>query len=177
MISKYTEHLGIISCTTTCMSQAISKYTEQYGIISCTATCKLPRPGGYGERVRLVTWWLQVRSPIEATFLSGVSSPLTSAKHVRKVVGGFGKKLCYYWCERTRKHMCFTDRHDMTLAVKVAFKTTNQPATCMSQVISKHTEHYGIISCTTICRFRKNTSVLHSQLGPSLCRACTLFHI
>ena len=53
--------------------------------------------------------------------------------------------------------MCVTDRHDMTLAVKVVFNTntTNQQATCMSQVISKHTEHYGIISCTTNCRFRK----------------------
>ena len=46
--------------------------------------------------------------------------------------------------------MCFTDRHDMTFAVKVAFNTntTNKPATCMPQVISKHIEHYGIISCT-----------------------------
>ena len=106
VISKYTEHLGIISCTTTCMLQVISKYTEHYGIISCTATCKLPRPGGCGERVRLVTWWLQVRSPVEATFLFGVSSPLTSAKHVRKVVGGFGKKSCVSTGVREPENTC-----------------------------------------------------------------------
>ena len=30
-------------------------------------------------------------------------------------------------CEKARKHMCVTDRHDMNLAVKVALKssTTN----------------------------------------------------
>ena len=45
-------------------------------------------------------------------------------KYVRKVVGGFGKRfvLVGYWCEKARKHMCVTDRHDMTLAVKVALK-------------------------------------------------------
>ena len=32
-------------------------------------------------------------------------------------------------CEKARKHICVTDRHDMTLAVKVALNsnTTNQP--------------------------------------------------
>ena len=54
-------------------------------------------------------------------------SPLL--KHVRKVVGGFGKKrLCQYCCEKARKHMCVTDRQDMTLVVKVELNpnTTNQ---------------------------------------------------
>ena len=46
------------------------------------------------ELVRLMTWWLWVRSPDEATFLCGVFWPLTSAEHVRKVVGGFVKKSC-----------------------------------------------------------------------------------
>ena len=45
-------------------------------------------------------------------------SPLQ--KHVRKVVSGFGKKSCVSMCEKARKHICVTDRHDMTLAVKVA---------------------------------------------------------
>ena len=48
-------------------------------------------------------------------------SPLQ--KHVRKVVSGFGKKICV--SEKAGKHMCITYRHDMTLAVKVAL--TNQP--------------------------------------------------
>ena len=49
-----------------------------------------------GERVGLMTWWLLVRSPVEANFLSGVFSPLKACehvKHVRKVVGGFGEKF------------------------------------------------------------------------------------
>ena len=37
-----------------------------------------------GERVGLMTWWLWVRSPVEATFLSGVFSPLTSAEACEK---------------------------------------------------------------------------------------------
>ena len=37
-----------------------------------------------GERVGLMTWWLRVRSPVEATFLSGVFSPLTSAEACAK---------------------------------------------------------------------------------------------
>ena len=36
--------------------------------------------------------------------------------------------LTILWCEKARKHMCVTDRHDMTSAVKVALNpnTTNQ---------------------------------------------------
>ena len=51
-------------------------------------------------------------------------SPLQ--KHVRKVVGGFGKKSCVSTGVRKPGN---THRHDMTLAVKVAFNpnTTNQP--------------------------------------------------
>ena len=37
-----------------------------------------------GERVGLKTWWLWVRSPVEATFLCGVFSPLTSAEACEK---------------------------------------------------------------------------------------------
>ena len=43
------------------------------------------RPGWLsGERVRLMTWWLWVRSQVEATFLSGVFLPLTSAEACEK---------------------------------------------------------------------------------------------
>ena len=46
-------------------------------------------------------------------------------KHVRKVVGGFGKKSCVTTgMRKPGKHMCVTDRHDMTLAVKVALPFT-----------------------------------------------------
>ena len=37
--------------------------------------------------------------------------------------------MCLYWCEKARKYVCVTDRHDMTLAVQVPLNpdTTNQP--------------------------------------------------
>ena len=80
-----------------------------------------------------MTWWLWVRFPVEATFLSGVFSPLTSAEACEKSSWWLWKeKLCLYRCEKareTRKHICVTDRHDMTLAVEVVLNpnTTNQP--------------------------------------------------
>ena len=47
------------------------------------------------------------------------------------VQGFLWKEKCWYWYEKARyeKHICVTDRHDMTLAVKVALNpnTTNQP--------------------------------------------------
>ena len=68
-------------------------------------------------------------------------SPLK--KHVRKVVCGFGKKvvLVLVWESHSGKHMCVTDRHNMTLAVKVTLNNqpTNQPieliAACMEYTI------------------------------------------
>ena len=48
-----------------------------------------------GERVGLMTWWLRVRSPVEATFLSGVFSLLTSAEACEKSSRRLWKeKLC-----------------------------------------------------------------------------------
>ena len=46
-----------------------------------------------------------------------------------KVVGGFEKKRCVSTGVRKPGNTCVTDRHDMTLAVKVALNpnTTNQP--------------------------------------------------
>ena len=46
-----------------------------------------------GKRVRLMTRWLRVRSPVEATFLSGVFSPLTSAE-------ACGKSSRWLWKEK-----------------------------------------------------------------------------
>ena len=67
-----------------------------------------------------MTWWLWVWSLVEATFLSGIFSPLTSAEACEKSSRWLWKeKLCLYWCEKARKHICFTDCHDMTLTVKV----------------------------------------------------------
>ena len=54
-------------------------------------------------------------------------SPLQ--KHVRKVVGGFRKKSCVSAGVRKPGNTYVIDRHDKTLAVKVALNpnTTNQP--------------------------------------------------
>ena len=51
------------------------------------------------------------------------------------------EKLCQYWCEKARKHICVTDRHDMTLAVKVALNpnTTNQPYSSFNKSFTKYT--------------------------------------
>ena len=54
---------------------------------------------------------------------------LETQKHVRNVVGGFGKKSCISSGERKPGNtLSVTDRHDMTLAVKVALNpsSTNQ---------------------------------------------------
>ena len=50
-------------------------------------------PGGSVVSVSLMTWWLWVWSPVEANFLSGAFSPLTSAEASEKVVGGFVKMV------------------------------------------------------------------------------------
>ena len=58
---------------------------------------KLGCPHGWlsGERVGLMTRWLWVWSPVEATFLSGVFSPLTSAEACEKSSRWLWKeKLC-----------------------------------------------------------------------------------
>ena len=63
-------------------------------------------------------------------------SPLQ--KHVRKVVGGFGKKSCVSTDVRKPGNtICVTDRHYMSLAVKVALNpnTTNQPTTLETRVV------------------------------------------
>ena len=81
-----------------------------------------------------VAQWCECRTHdmvVEATFLSGVFLPLTSAEACEKSSQWLRKEnLCQYWYEKARKHICFTDRHDMTLSVKVVLNpnTTNQPA-------------------------------------------------
>ena len=63
---------------------------------SCFITEKSPRPRMLsGENVGLMTWWLWVRSPVEANFLSGVFPPLTTAEACEKSSRWLWKeKLC-----------------------------------------------------------------------------------
>ena len=61
-------------------------------------------------------------------------SPLL--KHERKVVGGFGKKSCVSISVRKPGNTCVTDRHDMTLAVKVALNPNTINHHPVSSIIS-----------------------------------------
>ena len=49
-----------------------------------------------GEHVKLMTWWLWVRSPVEANFLSGVISPLISAEAFEKSSQWLWKEKWYH---------------------------------------------------------------------------------
>ena len=82
-----------------------------------------------GKRVRLMTWWLWVRPRLRRLFFPAYFRLSSLQKHVEKSSRWLWKeKLCKYWCEKARKHICVTDCHDMTLAVKVALNsnTINQ---------------------------------------------------
>ena len=102
-----------------------------------TCTADIKKPGLVWERVKhffqlyfshisLQSMYpTMLRSPVEATFFL----PLTSTEACEKRGRWLWKaKLCYYWCEKARKHMCVTDHHDMKLAVTVVLNpnTTNQ---------------------------------------------------
>ena len=107
----------------------ISWWSNKYTIVEFLQIEDAPPSWLSGERVGLMVWWLGVRSLVEANFVSGIFSALTFAEPCEKSGRWIWKvKLCYYWCEKARKHICVTDRHDMTLAVEVALKpnTTNQ---------------------------------------------------
>ena len=47
-----------------------------------------------GERVGLMTWWLQVDPRLRQLFFPAYFRLSPLQKHVRKVVSGFGKKSC-----------------------------------------------------------------------------------
>ena len=83
----------------------------------CTCTCPLWKSCSIFNPT-------YIRLNIEQRFSlrSSASAPLL--KHKRRVVGDFGKKVVL----APRKHMCVTDNHDMTLAVKLVSNsnTTNQ---------------------------------------------------
>ena len=130
--------------------------------ISKASSFRYVAPPGWlsGERVGLMTWWLWVRSPVEATFLPGVFSPLTSTEACEKSSRWLWKEeLCKYWCEKARKHICVTDRHDMTLAVKVALNpnTTNQPTNQPTFKYVQSMDHvkYGQTCQQCFCLFYK----------------------
>ena len=56
--------------------------------------CRAPPGWLSGDRVGLVTWWLGVRYPVEANFISGVLAPLTSAEACRKSSLWLWKESC-----------------------------------------------------------------------------------
>ena len=69
---------------------------------------KVMGPPGWlsGERIGLMTWWLRVRYPVEANFLSGVFSPLTSAEVCEKSSRWFWKEGCVGAGIRKRGSTC-----------------------------------------------------------------------
>ena len=77
-----------------------------------------------------MTWWLSVRDPIEANFLSGVFLPLTCAEACEKSSRWLWKESCVRTGVRKPGNTCAspTAMIIMTLAVKVALNpnTTNQ---------------------------------------------------
>ena len=76
-----------------------------------------------GEIVGLVTWWLWVWEPVETNFLSGVFLPLTSASACEKSSLRLWKESSVSTGVRNTckgGNTCITNRHNMTLAVKVA---------------------------------------------------------
>ena len=61
--------------------------------------------------------------PVEANILFGVFSTLTSTEAIEKSSRWLWKeKLCLYWRGKPGNNSV-TDRHNMTLAVKLAFLT------------------------------------------------------
>ena len=79
-------------------------------------------------------FWNQTR--LRQTFFPAYFRQSPLQKHVRKSSRWLWKeKLCYYWHEKARKHMCITHHHDMTLAVKVVLNpnTTKQPTGVKNQ--------------------------------------------
>ena len=81
-----------------------------------------PRPGGSAVGV-LDSWpgGCEFDPRLRRLFFPAYFRLSPLQKHVRKVVGGFGKKSCVSTgVRKPGKHICATDRHDMTFAVKVA---------------------------------------------------------
>ena len=83
-----------------------------------------------GQTVSKQLEWLQVRNPVEANFLSGVLSPLTSAEASEKSNRWLWKEMCVSTGELKPRNTFAspTTMICMTLAVKAALNpnTTNQ---------------------------------------------------
>ena len=117
----------------------------------CLSPLRLPftaTPGWLsGEHVGLMTYWLWVQDPVDANFLSGVFSPLTSTEACEKGSWWLWKEICVSTGVSTgvRKpgntYASPTAMIIMTLAVKVALNpiTTNQP----SLFILNSLHHWG----------------------------------
>ena len=107
----------------------------------CNATSQVlyPRPHPGGSVVSVSDSWpggCKFDSRLRPLFFPAYFRLLPLQKHVRKVVGGFGKKSCVSTGVRKPGNTCVTDRLDMTLVVKVALNpnTTNQIYTPASEL-------------------------------------------
>ena len=91
-------------------------------------------------------------------------SPLTSAEACEKSIRWLWKGSC----EKARKHMCVTDRHDITLAVQVALNpdTANKPN--FPRAKKERNKECTIITITLILKMDLQgiyPAASHSQVG------------
>ena len=98
---------------------------SQYMSLVMREISKNVAPPGWlsGEHVGLMSWWLWVRSLVEATFLSGVFPPLTSAEACEKSSQWLLKRkvvLVLVWESQE------TQWYDLSVKVALNPNTTNQ---------------------------------------------------
>ena len=99
------------------------------GDLEATFLAQFTPPGWLsGEHVRLVFWWLWVRSPFKANFLSGKFLPLTSVEACEKSNRWPWKEKLVSTGLIKSGNMCVINCHNITVTVKVASdrNTTNQ---------------------------------------------------
>ena len=82
---------------------------------------------------------------------------------VRKVVSDLERKSCQYRCEKPRKHLCVTNRHDMTLAVKTALNPKEKINIVYRYTLSRHIDIYLFFFKSNHLRFLFKSNHLPSH--------------
>ena len=118
-----------------------------------------------GEHVGLMTRWMRVPQ-LRQTFFPAYFRFSALQKHVKKVVDGFGKKSCVSAGVRKPGNTCFTDCHDMTLAVKAALNpnTTNQLPDCSTSLLKTLWEKEKLLITSNFSFFHSVSTLLETCL-------------
>ena len=156
--------------------RGFSPFTTMFSILSKKIIVPFePHGSCYGNALRL-------RRPFFPAYFC--LSPLQ--KHVRKVVGDFGKKSGVGTGGRKpgNTYMCVTDHHDMTLVVKVALNlnTPNQPIKGATAPQAKNNKSaFKFVTHHTKLEWRKVSTLFSLKLSNriSLCllRSCFYFYL